>query len=193
MHGKGKKLSGMRDEELAEIFNTPERIKLCIELLHLSCVLKDTIGFDDEKVAIIYLDNLEDIPFETLKAGLKRIVRTQSFFPTIAEIRKICGAEETLSLDEKADLFVLELENAASKYQNRADEAVKNLKPAVFEVVAAFTGLDDPTRAWARFYDDVRKLDSAVEVRQWKKSLKAVSKKVCAEQQLPLSLLQLQN
>jgi hypothetical protein len=121
----------------AEILTTIGRIDIYAGLKKLSSIMETQINLDDADIAEMYLQSLEDIPFERLKKAFLKISQKNVFFPKIAEIRNAALPEKNLDKKATANMTLGEIEKALSLYNHNLD-ADKAMAP-IYQTLSEFS------------------------------------------------------
>lgn len=90
----------------------------------------------DKKTLNVYYDFLKDIEIDVLKQAIKRIISTNKFFPSIAEIRETSATIKTKNLQLNAEEEWQNVLNAIRKFDvYDGESAIETLKPYTAKVV----------------------------------------------------------
>lgn len=97
-------------------------------------------GDFDDRAMEIYLDELDDLPLEVVAQALLRIVRTELFFPKIADIRRVAAENLVDAPNVVEALFEVERMLTWSRLSEEERGERPDIHPVVKRAVDAMGG-----------------------------------------------------
>ena len=110
-------------------------IRPLLAKLSLACRTGQADDIDRRAQAALYIENLSDLPLKFLAEAVEEWIKTQTFWPSIAELREVAirkrAAEETKLRDAQWAKDKAEIERKEAQTQRPTAEQMQRIKDEI--------------------------------------------------------------